>query len=226
MSGWSLIPMKQVMKVAPRTWFQAYLSNKQEQMDARIGRVARAGFETLVITVDTPSPANRKNNVRAGFRRRFSQPVCKENVRQRLLLAVQSRRLTAASTQCNDEGLLARPRSWSSAGSRPKGDVRTSNNEAFMLVISAPLQGATVVGSGSGPAMRRVRAWLGSTPARRVPPRTVVARQAQGQYSSWCSGWSSGSPTLSRKGSVRAPFTTRSSNCAGCNKRSPSIRPA
>jgi L-lactate dehydrogenase (cytochrome) len=32
-----------------------------------IERVARAGFGTLVLTVDTPVAANRENNVRAGF---------------------------------------------------------------------------------------------------------------------------------------------------------------
>jgi L-lactate dehydrogenase (cytochrome) len=67
MSGWSLIPLEQVAKAAPLTWFQAYLSRKQEQMDALIDRVEAAGFRTLVITVDTPSPANRENNVRVGF---------------------------------------------------------------------------------------------------------------------------------------------------------------
>ncbi|WP_234194271.1 alpha-hydroxy acid oxidase [Pseudacidovorax sp. NFM-22] len=67
MSGWSLIPMEEVARAAPGTWFQAYLSRRQDQMDALIDRVARAGFGTLVITVDTPSPANRENNVRVGF---------------------------------------------------------------------------------------------------------------------------------------------------------------
>jgi L-lactate dehydrogenase (cytochrome) len=67
MSGWSLIPMEDVAKAAPGTWFQAYLSRRQDQMDALIDRVERSGYETLVITVDTPSPANRENNVRVGF---------------------------------------------------------------------------------------------------------------------------------------------------------------
>lgn len=67
MSGWSLIPLEEVAKSAPQTWFQAYLSRSQEHMDELIERVESAGFKTLVITVDTPSPANRENNVRAGF---------------------------------------------------------------------------------------------------------------------------------------------------------------
>ncbi len=67
MSGWSLIRLEEVAQAAPQTWFQAYLSRRQDQMDALIERVAAAGFRTLVITVDTPSPANRENNVRVGF---------------------------------------------------------------------------------------------------------------------------------------------------------------
>jgi len=37
------------------------------QIDALIERVARAGFETLVITVDSQVAGNRENNIRAGF---------------------------------------------------------------------------------------------------------------------------------------------------------------
>jgi L-lactate dehydrogenase (cytochrome) len=67
MSGWSLIRLEEVAKAAPGTWFQAYLPRKADQMEALIDRVDAAGYRTLVITVDTPSPANRENNVRAGF---------------------------------------------------------------------------------------------------------------------------------------------------------------
>lgn len=67
MSGWSLIRLEEVAKAAPHTWFQAYLPRKADQMQALIDRVDAAGYQTLVITVDTPSPANRENNVRTGF---------------------------------------------------------------------------------------------------------------------------------------------------------------
>ena len=67
MSGWSLIPLEEVAAAAPETWFQAYLSQHQHEMDALINRVEAAGFSTLVITVDTPTPGNRENNVRVGF---------------------------------------------------------------------------------------------------------------------------------------------------------------
>lgn len=67
MSGWSLIRLEEVLEAAPRTWFQAYLSRREDQMKALIDRVEASGCRTLVITVDTPSPANRENNVRVGF---------------------------------------------------------------------------------------------------------------------------------------------------------------
>ena len=67
MSGSSLIRLEEVMAAAPHTWFQAYLPGDQGQIDALLDRVAAAGVQTLVITVDTPVAANRENNVRAGF---------------------------------------------------------------------------------------------------------------------------------------------------------------
>ncbi len=67
MSGSSLIRMEELVERAPDAWFQAYLPGKTEQIAPLIDRVATAGFKTLVITVDTPSSANRENNVRTGF---------------------------------------------------------------------------------------------------------------------------------------------------------------
>lgn len=67
MSGSSLIRLEEVAAASPTAWFQAYLPGETEKIAALIERVARAGFRTLVITVDTPAAANRENNVRAGF---------------------------------------------------------------------------------------------------------------------------------------------------------------
>ncbi|MFJ3460117.1 alpha-hydroxy acid oxidase [Achromobacter spanius] len=67
MSGSSLIRLETVMEAAPDTWFQAYLPGDDAQIAALIDRVAAAGVNTLVLTVDTPVAANRENNVRAGF---------------------------------------------------------------------------------------------------------------------------------------------------------------
>lgn len=67
MSGTSLIPMEDVARESPATWFQAYLPGDQERIDALIDRVEKAGFSTLVVTVDIPISANRENNIRTGF---------------------------------------------------------------------------------------------------------------------------------------------------------------
>ncbi|OAE48467.1 alpha-hydroxy acid oxidase [Agrobacterium tumefaciens] len=67
MSGSSLIRLEEVAAASPRSWFQAYLPGEPAKIDALIDRVAKAGFKTLVVTVDTAVLANRENNVRAGF---------------------------------------------------------------------------------------------------------------------------------------------------------------
>lgn len=67
MSGSSLVPLEEVVQAAPGTWFQAYLPGDSARIEALIARVARAGFQTLVVTVDIPVSANRENNVRTGF---------------------------------------------------------------------------------------------------------------------------------------------------------------
>jgi L-lactate dehydrogenase (cytochrome) len=67
MSGSSLIRLEDVAKEGRTTWFQAYLPGDVPRITALIERVARAGFEILVITVDCQVAGNRENNVRAGF---------------------------------------------------------------------------------------------------------------------------------------------------------------
>ncbi|AZG07775.1 alpha-hydroxy-acid oxidizing protein [Pigmentiphaga sp. H8] len=67
MSGSSLIPLEDVARHAPGTWFQAYLPGDTTRIDPLIDRVAQAGYRTLVLTVDIPVMANRENNLRTGF---------------------------------------------------------------------------------------------------------------------------------------------------------------
>jgi L-lactate dehydrogenase (cytochrome) len=67
MSGTSLIPMETVAQAAPKTWFQAYLPGDPSRIEALVERVTRAGYKTLVLTVDIPVAGNRENNVRTGF---------------------------------------------------------------------------------------------------------------------------------------------------------------
>lgn len=68
LAGASLTKMESVAQAAPTCgWFQAYLPGEPPQIEALIERVHRAGFRTLVLTVDTATLANRENNVRVGF---------------------------------------------------------------------------------------------------------------------------------------------------------------
>ena len=67
MSGSSLIPLEEVARANPDAWFQAYLPGDDARIAALVDRVARAGFGTLVVTIDVAVLSNRENNVRAGF---------------------------------------------------------------------------------------------------------------------------------------------------------------
>jgi L-lactate dehydrogenase (cytochrome) len=67
MSSSSLIPMEEVVRANPQAWFQAYVPGDRAKMEALIARVLKAGFRTLVITVDTPAYPNREAYIRSGF---------------------------------------------------------------------------------------------------------------------------------------------------------------
>jgi L-lactate dehydrogenase (cytochrome) len=67
MSNSALTPLERVAEAGKTAWFQAYPSGEIGPITALIERVARAGFETLCVTVDSAVPGNRENNVRSGF---------------------------------------------------------------------------------------------------------------------------------------------------------------
>ena len=67
LSGASLTPLEQVREEGPTAWFQAYLPGETGPITELVERVARAGYDTLCLTVDVPVGANRENNVRSGF---------------------------------------------------------------------------------------------------------------------------------------------------------------
>lgn len=68
LSGASLTPLETVRKAAPNnTWFQAYLPGEEQAITQLVERVAQAGYDTLVLTVDIPVGSNRENNVRNGY---------------------------------------------------------------------------------------------------------------------------------------------------------------
>ncbi len=62
-SGSSLIRLEHVIAEVKSNppWFQAYLPGDVPRIEALIERVARAGFETLVLTVDVPVASNREH---------------------------------------------------------------------------------------------------------------------------------------------------------------------
>ena len=67
MSSSSLIRLEDVATESKSAWFQAYLPGDVPDITALIDRVAQAGFETLVVTVDSQVAGNRENNIRTGF---------------------------------------------------------------------------------------------------------------------------------------------------------------
>jgi L-lactate dehydrogenase (cytochrome) len=67
LSASSLIPMETVKAAGPDAWYQAYIPGEKPRIAALIDRVAAAGFDTFVLTVDVPVSANRENNARNGF---------------------------------------------------------------------------------------------------------------------------------------------------------------
>jgi len=67
LSGAALTPLEIVRKESSTAWFQAYLPGETDTITRLVDRVAHAGYETLVLTVDVAVAANRENNVRSGF---------------------------------------------------------------------------------------------------------------------------------------------------------------
>jgi L-lactate dehydrogenase (cytochrome) len=67
-SAASLIRMEDIARAAPGSWFQAYLPAESDRISALVERVANAGFDTLVVTVDSAVVPSRENNIRSGFK--------------------------------------------------------------------------------------------------------------------------------------------------------------
>jgi L-lactate dehydrogenase (cytochrome) len=66
-SGAALTSLERVKQEGKTEWFQAYLPGEDDVIKALINRVEKAGYDTLVLTVDVQVLANRENNVRTGF---------------------------------------------------------------------------------------------------------------------------------------------------------------
>ncbi len=66
-SATSIMRLERLAAEGGARWFQAYLPGDPDRIAATVARVAAAGFDTLVLTVDVPVPGNRENNIRTGF---------------------------------------------------------------------------------------------------------------------------------------------------------------
>ena len=67
LSASSFIRLEEIRAASPTAWYQAYLPGDPSRIEPLVDRVAAAGFEVFVLTVDVPVSANRENNVRSGF---------------------------------------------------------------------------------------------------------------------------------------------------------------
>ena len=64
----SLTSIERIAAEAPgRLWFQLYMWPDRSMSHELVKRVQKAGFETLMVTVDTTVAPNRESNVRNGF---------------------------------------------------------------------------------------------------------------------------------------------------------------
>ncbi|WP_149535533.1 alpha-hydroxy acid oxidase [Siccirubricoccus phaeus] len=67
LSASSLIRLEEVQEAGPGAWYQAYLPGEPGRIIPLVDRVAAAGYEVFVLTVDVPVSSNRENNVRNGY---------------------------------------------------------------------------------------------------------------------------------------------------------------
>jgi L-lactate dehydrogenase (cytochrome) len=67
LSANSIIPLEEIARVNPKTWFAAYQSPEARSIEGMVERVARAGLPVLALTTDVPIGSNREADARAGF---------------------------------------------------------------------------------------------------------------------------------------------------------------
>lgn len=67
MSATSLTALERVAREGGSRWFQAYLPGDDARVAGMVDRVAAAGYDTFVVTVDVPTNGNREHNIRNGF---------------------------------------------------------------------------------------------------------------------------------------------------------------
>jgi isopentenyl diphosphate isomerase/L-lactate dehydrogenase-like FMN-dependent dehydrogenase len=72
----AMTPMEEIAEKAPgRLWMQLYVSQERKLSYELVERAKSAGFEALIITVDTGAMPNREYNARNGFNLPFRMSV-------------------------------------------------------------------------------------------------------------------------------------------------------
>lgn len=103
LSAASTAPLEAVAVEYPNAWYQAYLPARHDVIEPLLNRVARAGFGTLVVTVDVPIASVRENELRNGFSlplRLTPRLVAGGLIRPRWLLGTFARTLLRQGIPC------------------------------------------------------------------------------------------------------------------------------
>ena len=66
-SGASNVPLERLARLNQDSWYQGYFPGDREQISKITQRLAAAGINTIVLTIDTCVGANRENNMRNHF---------------------------------------------------------------------------------------------------------------------------------------------------------------
>ncbi|TLU71677.1 alpha-hydroxy acid oxidase [Lichenicoccus roseus] len=67
LSANSITPLEELAQTNPHAWFAAYQKPAAENIQAMCERVAAAGYDVFMLTVDVPVGSNRENNIRTGY---------------------------------------------------------------------------------------------------------------------------------------------------------------
>lgn len=67
LSGSSNVPLEEIQRLAPGSWYQGYFPGDTDRMERILQRLLAARTEVLVVTIDTCVAGNRENNARRGF---------------------------------------------------------------------------------------------------------------------------------------------------------------
>ncbi len=67
LSANSITPLEELARTNPHAWFAAYQKPEPDNIRGMCDRVAAAGFDVFMLTVDVPVGSNRENNIRTGY---------------------------------------------------------------------------------------------------------------------------------------------------------------